>query len=381
MESARAKGASAGEAATVAATACPRCGEHLPPFPAVRAALFDGVALCRCRRCGIRSTHEAPARYVFSCERCGVPFLAEDLLPQAEHACPACRNGELPAELPGDAVVRATEREIEGALASRWRFVAGRAIGEYLDRVTRQIARRVDGAPEASRILVVEDEALRTLALPSGTLLVTTGVLRFLEDEAELAFVLGHELAHAASGDAAVRLVRMGFDALSRGSEAPAPDAWAAAALDLLALGYGRNRERDADARALEALLAQDYDPESAFRFLRRLDAAIEAGEPAVAEWAASHPPAAERQRRLERALWGHPAADGMRRVNREVYRRAAGPQALASGLHPVEPGKERGRFAAVTSLASGERPPIHWGWWIAAGALLGAAALAYLLS
>ena len=317
--------------------ACPRCGETLGGLSPVDAAALGGVGIRRCRRCGTRSTSTSPSRLMFSCESCGLPFLTEDLLPRAEQVCPGCREGQPPAGLPDPLVVRATENEVRSALQRRWRFVASPPLGAYLDRMTRQVARRVEGAPPSSRVVLVDGSALETLALPSGTLLMTVGTLSFLEDEAELAFLLGHELAHGASGDAAVRLVRLGFDAVARDREAVTPAAWAEAAMDLVRLGYGRKRERDADARALEALLALDYDPESAFRYLRRLHAALEAGEPSVAEIAVSHPPPLDRIRRMERALWGKVQDGKSLRVNREVFRRAASRDTLSGKLSPFD--------------------------------------------
>jgi hypothetical protein len=84
-------------------------------------------------------------------------------------------------------------------------------------------------------------------------------------------------------------------------------------------------------------MLALDYDPESALRYLRRLHAAVEAGDAAVAECAVAHPPALDRARRFERALWGRVHEGRILRVNREVFRRTAGRETLAAALERVE--------------------------------------------
>jgi predicted Zn-dependent protease len=185
-------------------------------------------------------------------------------------------------------------------------------------------------------VLVAADEH-RTLALPSGALLVSTGLLEFLEDEAELAFVLGHEIAHAGSGEVAVRLVRLGFRATARERGASDGLTWTDAAVDLVRLGYGRKRERDADARALEAVIALEYDPQSAIRYLERLHAASERSEPSVAETIVAHAAPRDRTRRIERTLYGRVGGGDHSRVNREVFRRAVGRGALRSNLLPTE--------------------------------------------
>jgi len=253
-----------------------------------------------------------------------LPFLASTILPHGEQRCVPCASGSIPPELPDRDLAAAAEHEVRAALATRWRFRTSATAQPYLDRIARQIALRIAGAPADPRIVLVDTQDHRALALPSGTLLVSTGLIAFLEDEAELAFVLGHEIAHAASGEAAVRLVRLGFQATARESAASDGLCWSDAAVDLVRLGYGRRRECDADAAALKAMLDLEYEPQSIGRYLQRLHDAIERGDAAVAETEVAHPTPFDRRRRLERALCLRvgPTTD-VPRVNREVFRRA----------------------------------------------------------
>jgi predicted Zn-dependent protease len=88
-------------------------------------------------------------------------------------------------------------------------------------------------------------------------------------------------------------------------------------------LGYGRRRERDADSRAIDALLALDYDAQSAIQYLNRLHDAGLRHDPAIAETAVAHPTPLDRIRRIERMLYGRVGGSEAPRVNREVFRRA----------------------------------------------------------
>jgi hypothetical protein len=324
---------------TGGAEGCPRCGEAWTPGPTVTAPSFGGRALRRCCRCGTRVASGSPAgRLVFTCEGCGLPFLAELILPHGEHRCASCSAGAVPTELPDRDVAVAAENEVRAALATRWSFVTSSTAQQYLDRIARQVAARIDGAPAWPRIVLIDTAEHRTLALPSGTLLVSVGLLQFLEDEAELAFVFGHEVAHAASGEAAVRLVRLGFQATTRERSASDSLCWSDAAVDLASLGYGRKRERDADASALAALLDLEYEPQSVCRYLRRLHAAIARGDEAVAECAVAHPTPFDRLKRVEHALFARVGATTeVPRVNREVFRRAVASPALRAGLVRTE--------------------------------------------
>jgi hypothetical protein len=316
---------------------CPRCGDAAGSEHSVKSDLFDEAALCRCRHCGTRFTAgEQDVRLLFSCSSCGLPFLADALLPHNEHVCADCGIGRLPADLPDEALAAATEREVRLALESRWRFVTSRSSAQYLNRVVRQVAGRIENAPEHCRLVLFEEDAFQTLALPSGLILMSLGTLADLEDEAQLAFVLGHELAHAATGDAAVRLVRLGFRALARRRSSREAAGWAEAALDLVRLGYGRRRERDADARSMHAMLALGYDPGAALRYLARIESLIESCRQGTEELSLAHPSPGYRIRKLEKMLFGRVDSSEGGLVNREVFQRALGRPAGANDLVPL---------------------------------------------
>jgi hypothetical protein len=248
--------------------ACPRCDEPWDDAQPVVTSHFADRPLRCCRRCGCHFTAgESPFRLIRTCDRCSLPFLTDDPIVNDEPRCPDCCSGRTPSDLLDPSVTSATEAEVRLALQEQWSFVTSESLSTYLGAVTRQLAREVRGAAESARVELINDADVKTLALPSGVLLISLGMLASLEDEAELAFVIAHELAHS-SGDAAIRLVRLGLQAVAREQESTGRRIWARAANDLVALGYGRRREREADAKALKALLGLDYDPRSAARYL-----------------------------------------------------------------------------------------------------------------
>jgi len=355
-----------------ALAACPRCDEPWPRVPAVATLLLDGLALHRCVRCGTRAGRSVEgARCVFTCEGCGVPFADPELLPRSAQRCPSCRDG-VPPDYPDDDLAAAIGGEVRDALAGTWEFVGSPAATDYLARIARQVARRIDGASAAPRVVLFRELAARSLALPGDLVLLSTGLLASVGDEAELTFVIAHELAHAASGDAAVRLVRLGLRSMVHGSRRRrGGEAWSQAALDLVRLGYGRVREREADAVALHATIAAGYDPQAALRYLARIEERIVAGDADLAELAVSHPTPSYRTRKLEQALYGA-ERPGVVRVNREPFRRAVGHTVLARELVRIDP------FADVAADArtGGSR---LWVWLGLAGALAAAAVLGWV--
>lgn len=80
------------------------------------------------------------------------------------------------------------------------------------------------------RVYVVDSDTVQARAWPNGMLLVHGALFDHLDDEAELAFALGHELAHLALGH---------FQAGRSAALETAADAWASGRL--VALGYRRN--------------------------------------------------------------------------------------------------------------------------------------------
>lgn len=363
-----------------AVVACPNCGQTAGALSAVRTSLFPADPLRRCSRCGARFCDGHAARVVLSCSECGLPFVGAEPSPREEHSCPDCLAGRIPADLPDREVAEATEREVRLALENEWSFVSAPSLSLYLNRLAGQICRRVEPAPENSLVMLFEDAHWRTLALPSGTVLMSVGKLVALEDEAELTFVLAHELAHAAAADAAVRLVRVGLHVVALENRGALGQSWSYAALDLIRLGYGRARELEADRQALDAVMAMGYDPESVVRYLRRLQASIDRGDARIADLALAHPTPVDRLRHVEQLLSARPEPR-VKRVNREVFRRAAGHSVLSSSLERVEK-LEAAAEDTVEASAQQEKETAersHRRFWLMISAVLLVTALAVL--
>lgn len=354
-----------------ASVGCPKCGAAWGGLPAVTAHVLDREPLRRCVGCGTRfALGEAPAREVLTCELSGLPFHADHLLPGEEPISPDMRDGRFP-ELGDASIAEASEIEVCRALGRAWSFVGDPRLSTYLNRIARLVAARIPGAPERPRVAIFDDRHVRTLALPSGTILLSVGTLAFLADEAELVFVLGHELAHIASGDAAARLVWLGLQSVALEGEDDGSDGWVLAAQDLIRLGHGRRRESEADRKAFEALLELGYEPESVRTLLSRIGEAVGRGSTRVVELAAAHPTATERTRALDRTLAEWLPTDDAPKINRAVYRRAAGEELLRDELRPL-PGIEDLRTVREREERRRSRR-VRLGWLVGAIALLSA--------
>ena len=322
--------------APAASGTCPCCDEPWGGLPHAQTRAFPEIALRRCRRCGGRFAAEnGHARLLVSCTTCSLPFLSDDRENPTGQRCEDCLGGRVPVDLPDAQLISAAEQEVRYALDEVWGFAHSPTLSAYLNRLARVLAARIEGAPPAPQVALLDDANVRTLALPSGLVILSVGALALVEDEAELAFLLAHELVHCARGDAALRLVRQGLINIARQQDAVS-EVWRSAVDDMLALGYGSKREFSADDQAFAAVHELGFDPGSVLRWLVRLDGRVSDADPHVRTFFLSHPTPCQRHRRFQERLAGFVEPPGAR-VNREVFRRAAGREVLASALIRVD--------------------------------------------
>jgi predicted Zn-dependent protease len=147
---------------------------------------------------------------------------------------------------------------------------------------------------------VVQSDQINAFCLPGGKMVVYTGILPICENEAGLATVLGHEIAHALASHGAERMAhtQMAQIALnSAGSSLSDMDAGQREAVlrTLNAgakygiLGYSRKHETEADHMGLLLMATAGFNPEESVRFWERMQQATgSAAKPP--EFASTHP-------------------------------------------------------------------------------------------
>jgi predicted Zn-dependent protease len=155
---------------------------------------------------------------------------------------------------------------------------------------------------------VVDVPAINAFALPGGFIYITRGILPFLQDEAELAGVLGHEIGHVTARHSAQQYTRsiggqVGLVALSILVPGARPFGdLAAQGLGVLFLKYGRGDELQADQLGTKYESAGGWDPAGVpgmLSTLGRLDEA--AGEKkGVPNWLSTHPDPLSRVKEIQ---------------------------------------------------------------------------------
>jgi predicted Zn-dependent protease len=195
---------------------------------------------------------------------------------------------------------------------------------ERLGKIVRRLGSRSHRPDLPYRFTLLNSSVPNAFALPGGQVFLTRGLLVRLEEEAQFAVVMGHEVGHVnhrhsvrAMNDALV--VGLGTTLL-RGAAKEERDREAAAGLatlggGLLLLKFSREQELEADDRGIEYAFRCGYDPRrgvEVFRtFARARREAGAAGGP-LASWISSHPLDEERIENLQAKLGRlHPSLGG----------------------------------------------------------------------
>jgi predicted Zn-dependent protease len=155
--------------------------------------------------------------------------------------------------------------------------------------------------------LIRKDEA-NAYCLPGGKIVVYTGILPVTGNDAALATVLGHEVAHATAEHAAERIEREHLTkvaaAIVAGGVAFTPRQYLRVAALLSVAGslrFSRSQESEADHIGLIYMARAGYDPHEAVAFWQRMQRAAKGKQ--LPEFASDHPSDEHRIERMENWL------------------------------------------------------------------------------
>jgi len=201
-----------------------------------------------------------------SCLARGTILLAAALL------LPACATN--PVTGGNDFVLMSEEQEIAlGRQANAQLLEKNRAyedpqLAQLVQRVGEELARHSHRPELFYRFTVLDSPVVNAFALPGGYIYITRGLLAYLNSEAELAAVLGHEIGHVTArhsvrqqSTAAVTGILGAVIAASTGVQGV--DTLTDMAGTAIVRGYGREHELEADRLGAEYMARSGYDPDA----------------------------------------------------------------------------------------------------------------------
>jgi len=151
--------------------------------------------------------------------------------------------------------------------------------------------------------LLRNPKTVNAFALPGGQIFITYALMELLENEDQLAGVLGHEIAHVVGRHAAERIAQSELaNTVATGAEVGADAGMLASQLgQTLLLKNGRGDELESDALGVKFMLEAEYNPEAMIEVMQILKAAS-AGQ-RVPEFQSSHPDPENRIQKIKEAI------------------------------------------------------------------------------
>lgn len=177
-------------------------------------------------------------------------------------------------------------------------------VRQYVREIGDELA-SVSERPELPwEFFVIDSEQVNAFALPGGKVFVSRGLLQLMDNEAQLAAVLGHEVGHVTGQHIGQQMARqqavgLGMAILGVFAQTSEED-W----LQVLGVGaqvgggvyllsYGRGQETESDMLGIRYMTRLGYDPNGMVQLLQILDEASQG--PRQLEWLSTHPDPANR--------------------------------------------------------------------------------------
>ena len=234
-------------------------------------------------------------------------------------------------------------------------FIADAVLEQYVANIGKQIAAASERPGLPWEFHVIDDPMVNAFAAPGGFVFITRGILGYLNSEAELAAVLGHEIGHVTAKHSVAmmsqqQLAQVGMVAGSIAAPRVAGGVAgqiAGAATSLYFLKFSRGDESQADQLGHRYSLRQGYDVRempNTFRTLERVGAASGGGS--LPGFLSTHPDPGSRIQKTQ--AWADTVSNPSR-LHADRDRFLTRIDGLLFGADPEQGYFESGRFLHPT--------------------------------
>ncbi|HSC78367.1 MAG TPA: M48 family metallopeptidase [Candidatus Acidoferrales bacterium] len=188
------------------------------------------------------------------------------------------------------------------------RLVQDPVVVAYVDKVAQNLVRNSD-ARVPFTVKVIDSEEINAFALPGGFFYINSGLVLAADEEAELAGVMAHEIAHVTARHATRQATKA---QITQWALIPAiiflPGGWAGYGiyqglnfgLPLAFLKFSRDAEREADFLGVQYMYKAGYDPTAFISFFEKIREKERKQPGSVPKVFSSHPPTGERVTRAQ---------------------------------------------------------------------------------
>lgn len=212
-------------------------------------------------------------------------------------------------------------REVDSEIVAEFGIYEDEKLNEYIISISEEILQNSHMRAEdtAQRFLdteftfrILDSPVVNAFALPGGFVYVTRGLMAHMNNEAQIAVVIGHEIGHVAARHASQRglqqmvgqLVVVGGALLGQellGLPGETILNISSTAAQLIFLSHSRNHERESDRLGVEYAAKTGYASEEGAAFFTSLKRLSERSGQAIPSFLSTHPDPGERERQIPR--------------------------------------------------------------------------------
>lgn len=192
-------------------------------------------------------------------------------------------------------------RTLSAEIERQVKLIEDATINEFVNRVGQNLVRNSD-AKVPFTIKVVDSEEINAFALPGGFFYVNSGLILAADDEAELAGVMAHEIAHVTArhgSENASKAQIVNFATLPLiflgGAAGFGLRQAAGFLIPMQFMQFSRKAESEADYLGVQYLYKTGYDPGASVSFFEKLQARETAKPGSISKMFSTHPPTGDR--------------------------------------------------------------------------------------
>jgi predicted Zn-dependent protease len=219
-------------------------------------------------------------------------------------------------------------RQADQEIVAAYGLYEDAKITEYVSQLGQRMA-KISHRPDLEfHFRVLDSPVINAFALPGGYVYITRGILAYMNSEAELAGVIGHEIGHITARHSAKQYTRAQLAQLGLGLGSVFSEQFrrfsdvAQLGVGLLFLKFSRDQERQSDQLGVEYSTKVGYDATHMSNFFGTLNRLRKLSGQDLPGWFSTHPNPEEREAKtLQMAReWQQKVPENKFKVEREHY-------------------------------------------------------------